>query len=737
MTRTFRCLLVAAAFPAIMTTTAAQETWARMTANGSYWYEGTGNATCFHPDGSVITAGVYTDSMDLDPGPGAFLLGTDAYPYGAMYIQRLDAGGQFVWAGSTSAAVEMTPLEIRTDAAGAVYVIGRYRGSVDFDPGPGVFTLNSANTYGNMVGFILKLDAGMNFLWAKKFGATPTSPSLIFASDLAIDDAGNLYLYGTFYQTMEFDGHTWTESSAHGFLIKLSPAGVFLWMKKIGFSNNWVEAAKLSVSPDGGFVLTGRFRGSPDFDPAPGQVHQLTSVAGSYDAFVLKLDASAAFEWVQGFGGTGPDAANYNRLDEQGNIYLAGTFDQTVALPGDDTLVAVNGPNVFVRKLTPAGAHLWAGSIPGNNDVVLGTIAVTGWGGLYLGGSFEGAADFDPGPASWQLATPDGDEDAFLCRFDSSGHLLWASSFGTHGDCWINDMGLRADGSFCLTGAAGINPSFQVGNYDYSLGSMWYWGSFVLRGFDCPPLATALNLDGCPGAVYNGITYDSTGYYEQVLTSSYGCDSVLQLNVVPHQPDTVFIAASFCNAFEYEGAVYESTGSYTQDIPLVSGCENVALLELTRISAGVVAVDDTLRATGAIPADAIFQWLDCQTQLPVPNAVLPDFLPASAGSYALVVHTSTCSDTSACFMYIPLSGAEQAPASAWRVWPNPFNEMLHIVAGEMAEPLEVILVSPAGQVMLARTLLPATVLTLPVEAPPGVYFLKAGQRWWRVIRGAW
>ena len=54
-------------------------------------------------------------------------------------------------------------------------------------------------------------------------------------------------------------------------------------------------------------------------------------------------------------------------------------------------------------------------------------------GNVYTVGYFEGTADFDPGPGTFNL-TPAGDLDAFIVKLDSAGNFLWAGRMGSFGD---------------------------------------------------------------------------------------------------------------------------------------------------------------------------------------------------------------------------------------------------------------------------------------------------------------
>ena len=55
---------------------------------------------------------------------------------------------------------------VGVDAQGNVYSAGLFSNTMDFDPGPGLFTITSGTAHSSI--YILKLDAAGNFVWAKQ-----------------------------------------------------------------------------------------------------------------------------------------------------------------------------------------------------------------------------------------------------------------------------------------------------------------------------------------------------------------------------------------------------------------------------------------------------------------------------------------------------------------------------------------------------------------------------------------
>jgi hypothetical protein len=70
-----------------------------------------------------------------------------------------------------------------------------------------------------------------------------------------------------------------------------------------------------------------------------------------------------------------------------------------------------------------------AKQIGGIGDDAGFSISLDGSGNIYLTGPFTGTVDFDPG-SGVENHVSNGNWDIFLCKFDASGHFLWARTWG-------------------------------------------------------------------------------------------------------------------------------------------------------------------------------------------------------------------------------------------------------------------------------------------------------------------
>src|SRR5206468_3312337 len=85
------------------------------------------------------------------------------------------------------------------DEQGNVYVSGGFHGTVDFDPGPGVYSQTSVGGYYDV--FVWKLDSSGSFAWARQMGGSGTDAG----TRPAIDGRGHVYTTGYFSGTADFD----------------------------------------------------------------------------------------------------------------------------------------------------------------------------------------------------------------------------------------------------------------------------------------------------------------------------------------------------------------------------------------------------------------------------------------------------------------------------------------------------------------------------------------------------
>jgi hypothetical protein len=397
--------------------------------------------------GNVYTTGAFQGTVDFNPGAATFNL--TAFGGYDIFVSKLDAAGNFVWAKQLGGTSDELGHSIAVDASGNVYTTGEFQGTVDFDPGAASFNFTSAGLDDI---FISKLDAAGNFVWAVRFGGTASEAGL----DIALDASGNVYTTGAFRATIDFDPGAGTFNLTTAglddiFISKLDAAGNFVWAKQLGGTTN-DNAFSITVDASGNVYTTGFFTGTADFNPGAATVNLIS--AGLRDIFVSKLDAAGNFVYAKQLGGTGTESGNSITLDAAGNVYTAGDFSSTADFdPGAGTvnLTSAGNADIFVSKLDATGNFVWAKGMGGTGIDIASAIAVDAAGNVYTNGGFEFTVDFDPGAATFNL-TSLGNEEVFVSKLDAAGNFVWAVRLGgTDGEV-ATSIALDATGNVYSTG---------------------------------------------------------------------------------------------------------------------------------------------------------------------------------------------------------------------------------------------------------------------------------------------
>jgi len=355
-------------------------------------------------DNNVYITGSYIDTLSFAPLPIPDLPGEST---GNILVLKMDTNGDVIWAKGLIGPSASLANSIEVDNDGNILTTGRLKGTNDFDPGAGEFTLTTQSIDDV---FISKLDPEGNFVWAGAFLGGQSN----IGRDLDVDPDGNVYITGILDGVADFNPGSGVFELDSGsddavFIAKLNAAGELDWAKKMAGS---AEGLSIKLDSDQNILTSGRFSQIQDFDPGPDQA--ILTSAGSLDGFISKLNNDGEYLWAHRIGGTFADAINSIDVDEANNVYTTGFFSGDATYDtdsGEETIIGAGNREVLLTKMSPEGDYLWAFGMGGVERDGGSEIAVDANASVYTIGYFEETANFGPESAS---LTSLGEDDAFI-----------------------------------------------------------------------------------------------------------------------------------------------------------------------------------------------------------------------------------------------------------------------------------------------------------------------------------
>lgn len=542
--------------------------------------------------GNLYSISQFSGTVDFDPGPGTYNL--TAIDSTDMVILKQDANGHLIWAKQFGGTGEQEGFGIALDNSGNIYCSGLFAGTVDFDPGPGIYNLSATSV--SPAAFICKLTPVGSFLWAAKFNEGRLH-------DIAFDAANNVYTTGYFSGTVDFDPgpgvfNLTSKGSSDALMLKLNSAGGFIWAKHVGgASQDYALSLDVDVAGNLYTIVRPAQTTLTDFDPGPGV---FTFTSGNGNNVVLKLDASGNFVWAKRFGASSSNGAHDIKLDAAGNIYISGVFYNIGDFdpgPGVYNLNPAGPPQAgraFVCKWDASGNFLWAKNFGGPQADFCNGLALDAAGNVYTTGGFTSPADFDPGAGTYILNGNSNGRTAFVTKLDASGNFIWAKKFSSTGNqSGGNHLFVDAKQNIYTVGYFQGTTDFDPETGVYNATAAGY-DIFVHKMSQCLGITQSnITAIACNSYTINNQTFTISGVYTQTLTNTSGCDSIITLNLTiggSTKADTI----TACGSYNWQGQTYSQSGNYTISLPGTDGCDSILKLTLTIKNKAQTRIDTTI-----------------------------------------------------------------------------------------------------------------------------------------------
>jgi gliding motility-associated-like protein len=461
----------------------------------------------------VVVIGKFAGTVDFDVSAA----GTDDVTsqsgagYDGFWMQ-LDANGNNVWYNTIMNA---NPSSLVINNLDEVHTTGSFGPTVDFDPGTGDATRNSA---GSADYFLNKFTPSGGFEWVITSGNTGYDAG----SAMAMVSDGRLVVTGSFEKTIDFDPgaceYNVSAGASSGIFIQKflldpapstcitvtqqptnhtvcsgdvviletqatgHPAITYIWQtfdndgNEIDLIDNAIYSGtttnKLTINTAGG-LGEGYYRcklsapGSPDVYTTDVLVY-VGPHAPAIDNVVLCGPGSGKLLAADGLpgqyrwytvptGGTAiPGETNFSYTTP--SLTVTTTF--YVAIHNGTCEGPRSAATVHITACEPGPGLVWAKGIGGNHIEAASAVAVDSDGSIVVVGNFAETVDFDQGPGVTSFTAVG--YDGYIMKMTPNGDLIWAKALTGTGNAFLTELSIDGSGNIyvggTITGATDFDP---------------------------------------------------------------------------------------------------------------------------------------------------------------------------------------------------------------------------------------------------------------------------------------
>lgn len=299
--------------------------------------------------GNLYFVSNFNGTIDFNPGVG---VQNHTAQSRDMCLVKFNSFGHYLWTRVFPSKDACVSRDMEFNPSGNLVLVGYFRDSTDFDPGPNEFSLIPPN--GDIErSFMLELNPfDGSFVDMLNFGGNNSIPE-----NLEIDDNGNMFISGVLLGVADFD-------LGPGQMLISSPGGIqpgtFSWANyffkvDMFFTTQWVNTitswftyAKqvMNVKDNGHLVFASSFKNTIDCNP--GVQQQLISSNGNEDWFIQEYDQNGELLWTRSEGGSEVDECRSFCIGEGGEIYLTGYNNGAISF---DSTFFISNYGMFTGKL--------------------------------------------------------------------------------------------------------------------------------------------------------------------------------------------------------------------------------------------------------------------------------------------------------------------------------------------------------------------------------------------------
>lgn len=453
------------------------------------------------------------------------------------FIVKYDPNGNPLWARDATAlanTASTTGISVATDRNNSVFETGYYTDSIAF----GAFHLNTGNASTST--YLVKYDANGNTQWAK----TPVSSDYNEAYYVATDKSNNVLVTGVFEDSIYFNTYKfYSANEADMFLVKYNASGKVSWAAAAITNASFIYGTCVATDDSCNVYVSGSFQDSIYFTPYikignnSGMYNAFLAKYDSNGNCKWAIDIPVTYPEVY------PTA---DATDKSGNVYVTSQFTNAALTLGPSTITDNwnSCSNAMLLKCDRNGNMLWATcaaniSMAEVCVIVESSVATDKCNNVY----WSGVCSDTFAIGNVYITVPGGGSHpsrafTYIIKLDSAGNAIGGAGISTQNPITLyfsNGLAIDSLSHVYLDECFPQPASIVVGN-DTVYRYLSYSTSFISKlaiGFEiqnskkddsiCVGDSVVLKVTPAPGTVYKwstGATTDSI-IVKPVITTNY------------------------------------------------------------------------------------------------------------------------------------------------------------------------------------------------------------------------
>lgn len=459
------------------------------------------------------------------------------------FIVKFDETGKRLWAtyfggyGFTSTSRFTFAVAVAVDNNDNAYITGRtnVRDSIAKNAYQSVVA-------GNYDAFLAKFSPDGGLSWATYYGGEYAEIGI----DIKVKNT-DVYLGGNTYSKTgisktNINRFKNNKGQDDIFLANFDTAGALKYGYYIGGPID--EAlTEIAITSNGGIVLAGTTTSTNSFATTGLQTNY---GGGSKDVFISYINNADSLAWQTYYGGSGSDSCSGLVLDNDDNIYVAGstTSSNNIATTGAYKTTLSGNSDAFIAKLNLQGNREWATYYGGENDESTNGIGISTFKEIVFAGSTSSTTNINLNGFQAKATTS---YDMFIGVLDKNGVRSWGSYYGDVMPSLLKSFYLDKNDIAYLAGTTRATSFFGVNGHQnqHGGGTMDMFLS-VFRYKDLYPLSPSKVGPFCGLIDYVFIAsrsvanFDIGWFNEESDTIPFFVGDTLKTTLV--KPDTLWLA---------------------------------------------------------------------------------------------------------------------------------------------------------------------------------------------------